>query len=60
MKINEIIKPLKPKTPEQTRVAALKSAADQASAAVSGERQRQRLEKATKQLTMLRSKQVGS
>lgn len=56
MKINEIIKPAKPKTPEQLRVAALKSAADQASAAVSAERQQQRVAKANKQLALLRSK----
>jgi len=46
MKINEIIKPIKPKSPEQLRIDALKTAADQASAAVSAERQRQRLHKA--------------
>jgi hypothetical protein len=46
MKINEIIKPIKPKSPEQLRIDALKRAADQASAAASAERQRQRLNKA--------------
>lgn len=56
MKIKEIIKPAKPKSPEQLRVAALKSVADQASAAVSAERQQQRIAKATKQLALLRSK----
>ncbi len=46
MKINEIIKPVKSKSPEQLRIDALKKAADQASAAASAERQRQRLRKA--------------
>jgi hypothetical protein len=46
MKINEIIKPIKPKSPEQLRIDALKRTADQASAAASAERQRQRLHKA--------------
>jgi hypothetical protein len=55
MKVNEIIKPTKPKSPEQIRVAALKTAADQASAAVSSERQRQRLNKARRDLAILRS-----
>jgi len=48
MKISEIetIKPIKSKTPAQLRIDALKRAADQASAAVSAERQRKRLSKA--------------
>lgn len=46
MKLHEIIKPIKPKSPEQLRIDALKRTADQASAAVSAERQRQRLHKA--------------
>jgi hypothetical protein len=46
MKLHEIIKPAKPKTPAQLRIDALKTAADQASAAASAERQRQRLHKA--------------
>lgn len=45
MKISEIVT-LKPKTPAQLRIDALKRAADQASAAVSAERQRKRLNKA--------------
>jgi hypothetical protein len=53
MRINEIIKPIKPKTPEQIRVAALKKAADQASAAVSAERQRKRLNKAQQDMAKL-------
>lgn len=53
MKINEIIKPTKPKSPEQMRVAALKTAADQASAAVSAERQRQRLMRAKQSMAKL-------
>jgi hypothetical protein len=53
MKITEIIKPNKSKTPEQIRVAALKSAADQASAAVGMERQRQRLNKARTSMAKL-------
>ena len=42
MKISEI-ETLKPKTPAQLRIDALKKAADHASAAASAERQRQRL-----------------
>ena len=53
MKISEIIKPTKPKSPEQMRVAALKTAADQASAAVSAERQRQRLKRAKQNMAKL-------
>lgn len=50
MRVHEIIKP---KTPEQMRVAALKTAADQASAAVSAERQRQRLTRAKQHMAQL-------
>ena len=57
MTINEIIKTAKPKTPEQMRVAALKKAADQASAAVSVERQRQRLNKANRKMASLSNAQ---
>lgn len=57
MTINEIIKPIKPKTPAQLQVAALKKAADQASAAVSTERQRQRLHKARKTMAKLNQTQ---
>lgn len=46
MRISEIIKPIKSKTPAQVRIDALKKTADQASAAASAERQRQRLHKA--------------
>jgi hypothetical protein len=53
MRLHEIIKPTKPKTPEQMRVAALKTAADQASVAVSAERQRQRLGKAKRDMAKL-------
>ncbi len=52
MRIHEI-QTIKPKTPEQMRIAALKSAADQASAAVSAERQRQRLGKARRDMAKL-------
>jgi hypothetical protein len=45
MKISEI-ETIKSKTPAQLRIDALKKAADQASAAVSAERQRQRLSNA--------------
>jgi hypothetical protein len=45
MKISEI-ETIKSKTPAQLRIDALKKAADQASAAVSAERQRNRLSKA--------------
>jgi hypothetical protein len=45
MKISEI-ETIKSKTPAQLRIDALKKAADQASAAVSAERQRKRLNKA--------------
>jgi hypothetical protein len=52
MRIHEITS-TKPRTPEQMRVAALRSAADQASAAVSVERQRQRLNKARRDMAKL-------
>jgi hypothetical protein len=45
MKISEI-ETIKSKTPAQLRIDALKKAADQASSAVSAERQRKRLNKA--------------
>lgn len=45
MKISEI-ETIKSKTPAQLRIDALKKAADQASAAVSAERQQKRLQKA--------------
>jgi hypothetical protein len=45
MKISEI-ETIKSKTPAQLRIDALKRAADQASAAVSAERQRKRINKA--------------
>jgi hypothetical protein len=45
MKISEI-ETIKSKTPAQLRIDALKRAADQASSAVSAERQRKRLSKA--------------
>jgi len=54
MRLHEIIKSMKPKSPEQMRVAALKTAADQASAAVSAERQRQRLTQANKNMSQLK------
>ena len=56
MTINEITG-IKPKTPEQLQVAALKKAADQASAAVSAERQRQRLNKARTSMAKLNQTQ---
>ncbi len=52
MKISEIER-LKPKTPAQLRIDALKKAADQASAAVGMERQRQRLNKARTNMAKL-------
>ena len=56
MKICEI-ETIKSKTPAQLRIDALKKAADQASAAVSTERQRQRLNKA--RTTMAKLNQTG-
>jgi hypothetical protein len=56
MKISEI-ETIKSKTPAQLRIDALKKAADQASAAVSTERQRQRLNKA--RTTMAKLNQTG-
>jgi hypothetical protein len=56
MTINEITG-IKPKTPAQLQVAALKKAADQASAAVSTERQRQRLNKARTAMAKLNQTQ---
>jgi hypothetical protein len=52
MKISEI-EAHKPKTPAQLRIDTLKKAADQASAAVSTERQRQRLHKARTNMAKL-------
>jgi hypothetical protein len=57
MRICEIIKPFKSKTPAQLQVAALKKAADQASAAVGMERQRQRLNKARTAMAKLNQTQ---
>jgi hypothetical protein len=57
MRICEIIKPFKSKSPEQLRIDALKKAADQASAAVSTERQRQRLNKARTAMAKLNQTQ---
>jgi hypothetical protein len=57
MRISEIIKPFKSKSPEKLRIDTLKKAADQASAAVGMERQRQRLNKA--RTTMAKLNQTG-
>jgi hypothetical protein len=56
VKISEI-ETIKSQTPAQLRIDALKKAADQASAAVGMERQRQRLNKA--RTTMAKLNQTG-
>lgn len=48
MRISEIAKTTTPKTSAQTRVAGLKAGVDRAKAALSAERQRQKLTTATK------------
>jgi hypothetical protein len=47
MRINEIIKP---KTPDEQRIAALKASRDRASLALKAERDRQRITRAQRQL----------
>ena len=49
MRLSEI-KPVKPKTPEQTRIANLQIAAKRASAAVKAERDKQKIVKAQRSL----------
>ena len=55
MRIQEIIKPTRPKTPEQQRVAALQQRADAATQAVKAERQRQKVQRAQQQLARARA-----
>lgn len=59
MRLREIqpaktIKPTKPKTPDQQRVASLQSNADRAKTAVKAERERQKISKAQQHLVTLR------
>ena len=56
MRIAEIqpIKAIKPKTPDQQRVASLQATADRAKTAVKGERERQKMQKAQQSLVTLR------
>ena len=51
MRINEIIKP---KTPDEQRIAALKANRDRASMALKAERDRQRMTRAQRQLAKAR------
>jgi len=53
MRINEI-QPIKPKTPEQQRVASLQATAKRAQQTVKAERERQKLQKAQQNLVTLR------
>lgn len=57
MRLSEIT-PIKPKTPEQLRVDALKHAADQASAQLKVEKERQRLGRARRGLIQIRQASV--
>ena len=50
MRFHEFAQPAKPKTPDQARVAALKQAKDRANDALTAERDRQKLQKAQKQI----------
>ena len=56
MRLAEIqpAKPIKPKTPDQQRVASLQSNADRAKTAVKTERERQKITKAQQNLVTLR------
>lgn len=51
MKVNEIASPLN--TPEQSRIAALKRAKEQATKSLNVERQRQQIAKAQKKLVSI-------
>jgi hypothetical protein len=51
MRINEVIKP---KTPDEQRIAALKANRDRAAQALKGERERQRITRAQRQLATAR------
>ena len=51
MKVNEIASP--PNTPEQSRIAALKKAKEQATKSLNVERQRQQIAKAQKKLVSI-------
>jgi hypothetical protein len=51
MKVNEIASP--PNTPEQSRIAALKRAKEQATKSLNVERQRQQIAKAQKKLVSI-------
>lgn len=54
MRVQEVIKPTRPKTPEQQRLAALQWRADAAKQAVKAERERQRVQRARQQLAHAR------
>jgi hypothetical protein len=55
MRIQEVIKPTRPQTPEQQRVAALQQRVDTAKQAVKAERQRQKVQRAQQQLVRARA-----
>lgn len=60
MKIKDItedktVQPIKPKTPDQMRVIALKAGADRAKGAVKAERERQRIKAASASLAMIKN-----
>jgi hypothetical protein len=60
MKIKDIteektVQPLKPKTPDQMRIIALKAGAERAKGAVKAERERQRIRTATASLANIQS-----
>jgi len=54
MKISEVIKPIRPNTPEQQRVASLQQRVTTANQALKSERQRQKVQKAQTALTKAR------
>lgn len=56
---NKAVQPLKPKTPEQMRIIALKAGADRAKGAVKAERERQRIKAASASLAKIRSAASG-
>ncbi len=54
MRFHEFAQSTKPQTPDQARVAALKQAKDRANDALTTERDRQKLEKAQKQIAQIK------
>jgi len=57
MRFHEFAAP-KPKTPEQTRIASLKQAKDRANDALKAEKDRQKVQKAQKQIAQVKLSSV--